>query len=219
MILPNDILIRETSSGQTVWVSQRLVCDECGVDDEYLKICRIRYKQSLPASWQKVTGQGDFFLGSVPGKSWRWGRKNGQYYYDIDTIPNRKPSCYRDKLPTKETLIAQVDANKLRGSRERQAELRRNIIEQVQRFVDNSDVSYYTEYTVGDKHVFDVLKANQLAEAVAWCKFLKNTITFGQYKQMGFATQADFSTPARTYCPPSVLRDCGSVLPDHSARK
>ena len=121
MILPNDILIRATSDGQTVWVSQRMVCEVCGVDAEYLKVSRIRYKSSLPPSWQKVADQSEFFLGDKPGKAWRWGRKGGQYYYDYDHIPNRKPICYRDLLPSKEELIGAVEGQNLRGSRERQA--------------------------------------------------------------------------------------------------
>ena len=61
MIQPNDILIRETSDGQTVWVSQRMVVEGCGVSEYYLRVaCRDRYKQSLPASWQKVAVQSDF---------------------------------------------------------------------------------------------------------------------------------------------------------------
>ena len=36
MIQPNDILIRETSDGQTVWVSQRMVVEGCGVGEYYL---------------------------------------------------------------------------------------------------------------------------------------------------------------------------------------
>ena len=108
MIQPNDILIRETSDGQTVWVSQRMVVERCGLCSEYLKDKgRVRYKKSLPASWQKVAAQSDFFLGDNK-KSWRWGRRNGQYYYDIDRIPNRKPRCYRDMLPGKDELIAAV---------------------------------------------------------------------------------------------------------------
>ena len=85
MILPNDILIRATSDGQTVWVSQRMVCEVCVIDPEYLRRkCRYEYMQVLPPSWQKVADQSDFFLGKKEGKAWRWGRKGGQYYYDYD---------------------------------------------------------------------------------------------------------------------------------------
>ena len=37
MILPNDILIRATPDGQTVWVSQRMVCEACGIDEDYFE--------------------------------------------------------------------------------------------------------------------------------------------------------------------------------------
>ncbi len=192
MILPNDILIRDTSNGQTVWVSQRLVVEMCGIKEENLrKTARVRYKRSLPPSWLKITGQEEFFLGAT-GESWRWGRKGGQYYYDIDTIPDRKPVCYRSMLPTKGELIRQVDENRLRGSRERQAEQRRMILEQVDRLIDNADITYYAEYMIGDKRIFNQGKAAQMAEAVAWCRFLKGAIESNQYKQLGFASQNEF---------------------------
>ena len=102
MILPNDILIRATSDGQTVWVSQRMVCEACGVDDEFLRMTARKALQILPSpSWQKVADQAEFFLGKRKAKAWRWGRKGGQYYYDYDHIPNRKPTYYRDHAPRK----------------------------------------------------------------------------------------------------------------------
>lgn len=160
MILPNDILIRATSDGQTVWVSQRMVCEVCVIDPEYLRRkCRYEYMQVLPPSWRKVADQADFFLGDKPGKAWRWGRKGGQYYYDYDHIPNRKPTCYRDMLPSKEELIGAVEGQNLRGSRERQAEQRRMIREQVQLLIDNTDITYYEEYKVGDLAVYTQDKA------------------------------------------------------------
>ena len=83
MILPNDILIRATSDGQTVWVSQRMVCEACGVDEEVLRVSTKRYKSSLPPSWRKVADQSEFFLGKKEGKAWRWGRKGGKSSSDI----------------------------------------------------------------------------------------------------------------------------------------
>lgn len=191
MILPNDILIRETSDGPTVWVSQRMVVERCGVSEKDLRTAyRLRYKSSLPSSWRKVADRSEFFLGSVPGKSWRWGRKNGQYYYDIDTIPNRKPCCYRDRLPSKEELIARVDENRLRGSRERQAELRRMILERVRMMEESSDLRYYEGYMLGDIHLFNADKARQLTEAAAWCRFLREALA-GGYKELGLMRQKD----------------------------
>ena len=193
MILPNDILIRATSDGQTVWVSQRMVCEACGVNEKDLTdTYRTRYKSSLPPSWQKVADQSDFFLGDKPGKAWRWGRKGGLYYYDYDHIPNRKPTCYRDLLPSKEELIGAVEGQNLRGSRERQAEQRRMIREQVQLLIDNTDIAYYEEYKVGDLTVYTQDKARQMAVSVAWCRFLKRALSRNEYKRLGFPTQADF---------------------------
>lgn len=192
-ILPTDILIRETSNGATVWVSQRLVVERCGINEDYFsKKARVIYKQSLPASWQSVAGRSDFFLGSKPGKSWRWGRRAGQYYYDIDTIPNRAPVYYRDRLPAKDELIALVDANNLQGSRERQAAQRREITDRVKLLVDNTDIQYFIAYTIGDKHIYDLRRATELTEAVAWCKFIRAAVSTGVFKQYGFSKQGDF---------------------------
>ena len=192
MILPNDILIRATSDGQTVWVSQRMVCEVCDIPEETLRKGIKRYKSSLPPSWRKVADQSDFFLGKKEGKAWRWGRKGGQYYYDYDHIPNRKPTCYRDMLPSKEELIGAVEGQNLRGSRERQAEQRRMIREQVQLLIDNTDIAYYEEYKVGDLAVYTQDKARQMAVSVAWCRFLKRALSRNEYKRLGFPTQADF---------------------------
>lgn len=140
------------------------------------KAGRPRYKSSLSPSWQKVADQSEFFLGKKEGKAWRWGRKGGQYYYDYDHIPNRKPTCYRDMLPSKEELIGAVEGQNLRGSRERQAEQRRMIREQVQLLIDNTDIAYYEEYKVGDLAVYTQDKARQMAVSVAWCRFLKRAL-------------------------------------------
>ncbi len=195
MILPNDILLRETPGGTTVWVSQRLVVEVCGVSERDLKNShRVRYKRSLAASWRKVSEQSEFFLGDNPGKSWRWGRQGGQYYYDLDRIPNRAPCYYRDKLPAKEELIAEVDEQRLRGSRERQAALRKLVEEQVLQLVDNGDIHYYMRYLIGDRTVFGRDKARELSLSVAWCKFLKRALATDEHKALGFASQEDFLT-------------------------
>lgn len=190
MILPNDILIRETSDGPTVWVSQRMVVEKCGVNKNSLDTqLRLRYKKSLPSSWQKVADRSEFFLGSVPGKSWRWGRKNGQYYYDIDTIPNRKPCCYRDRLPSKEELIARVDENRLRDSRERQAELRRSIREAVAELVNEEDANWIRIYS---GYQLPLATVRDYARALAWCRFICRTTTRKQVQLYGASTIGRF---------------------------
>lgn len=192
MILPNDILIRATSEGQTLWVSQRMVCEACLLADEYMWLVQHRYKSSLPPSWRQVAAHGEFFLGKKEGKAWRWGRRGGQYYYDYDHIPDKKPTCYRSKLPSKEALIASVETQNLRFSRERQAELRGMIRERVQKLFDNTDILFYEEYMVGDKAIFTPEKARQMATSAAWCRFLKRVDAQKEHRSFGFPTQAAF---------------------------
>ena len=189
MILPNDILIRATSDGQTVWVSQRMVCEACGVSEETLAdTMRKRYKSSLPPSWRKVADQSDFFLGDKPGKAWRWGRKGGQYYYDIDHIPNRKPTCYRDMLPSKEELIGAVEDQKLDSSRTRRNRIVDTLDEKVKNYESVDDFIYFSTFTIGDKDIFDTRRARDLQQAAAWCRFLKNAPALIENGSLGFRT-------------------------------
>lgn len=188
MILPNDILIRATSDGKTVWVSQRMVCEACEVGDEYLKVSRIRYKSSLSPSWQKVADQEDFFLGDKPGKAWRWGRKGGQCYYDLDHIPNRQPTCYRDKLPAKEELIALVEDQKLDSSRTRKNMVVDILLEAVKNYEKVDDFIYFSTFTIGDKDIFDTKRARDLHQAAAWCRFLKDAPAIVENGSLGFQT-------------------------------
>ncbi len=169
-----DILLRDTPTGVTVWVSQRVVVGMCGVSEEYTWKLRLRYKSSLRASWQQPAEGSDFFLGAVPGKAWRWGRKNGQYYYDVDTIPDRRPACYRSALPAKEELITMVEGAGLRESRARESGVRRAIIAQVEQYLCNEDVRYYTAYRIGDMCIYNATKAREMARSAAWVTYLRS---------------------------------------------
>ncbi|SDE73953.1 hypothetical protein [Riemerella columbipharyngis] len=43
---PTDIIIRKTDGTETLWLSQRLVMEVCGVDEDYLRSkARNRYKK------------------------------------------------------------------------------------------------------------------------------------------------------------------------------
>ena len=44
------------------------------------------------------------------GKSWRWARLNGSFYYDLARLPNRQPTGYRDRFGDAETLIKNYQA-------------------------------------------------------------------------------------------------------------
>lgn len=188
MILPNDILIRATSDGQTVWVSQRMVCEVCDIPEETLRKGIKRYKSSLSPSWRKVADQSDFFLGKKEGKAWRWGRKGGQYYYDYDHIPNRKPTCYRDLLPSKEELIGAVEDQKLDSSRTRRNRIVDTLDEKVKNYESVDDFIYFSTFTIGDKDIFDTRRARDLQQAAAWCRFLKNAPALIENGSLGFRT-------------------------------
>lgn len=189
MLLPNDILVRETTDGATVWVSQRLVMEVCEISELYIRKLRVLYKHSLPASWQAVAAQEEFFLRAKLGKSWRWGRKGGQYYYDIDTIPNRKPACYRDRLPTKEELLAEVEGRNLSKSRERQAALRGMLTAAAQELTDNADALWIQ--TQSGLQI-SVAVCRDYARALAWCRFITATVREGRTAEYGLPTAEAF---------------------------
>ena len=45
---PTDIIIRKTDGTETLWLSQRLVMEVCGIEEDYLaETARKRYKKVL----------------------------------------------------------------------------------------------------------------------------------------------------------------------------
>ncbi len=188
MLLPNDILIRTTSEGVTLWVSQRLVVEYCGVSEGCIRYNRSTYKQSLPASWRKVAEGGDFMLGDT-GKAWRWGRKGGLYYYDYDRIPDRAPARYRSMLPRREELEAFVEENNLAQSRERRVALRNALTEAVARRIDNTDARWIQ--TRSGFRV-DAAKCRDYARALAWCRMIVETVRRGRTEEFGATTVGAF---------------------------
>ena len=188
MLLPNDILIRTTSEGATLWVSQRLVVECCGVADEYMWLVRSRYKQSLPASWRKVAGGGEFLLGDT-GKAWRWGRKSGQYYYDYDRIPDRAPARYRSMLPGREELETFVGENRLSQSRERRAALRVVLTAAAAELEDNTDIRWIQTRS---GFQVDLPKCRDYARALAWCRLIARTVRENRTAEFGLPTIGAF---------------------------
>lgn len=191
MILPNDILLRDTTDGPTVWVSQRLVVECCGVSKEYIWKIRAIYKQSLPASWQKVSEQDEFFLGYKAGKSWRWGRRGGQYYYDLETIPNRKPTFFRDRLPSKEELLAHLDNNRLRNSRERQLRLEAALSQRAKEYRNEEDARWLQ--SASDVPI-NLATCRDYAKALGWCRFIDDVRRREAYDEVGCIGMQDFMT-------------------------
>ncbi|MEG0927230.1 transposase [Chryseobacterium sp.] len=96
-----DILKRQSGGIESIWLSERLIVDACGLDDKYLKVARIRYKKTVrPCDLSKAK---EFMPDS--GKSWRWGKQSGQFYYCLNNIPNKSPKHYRNMLGDTEALL------------------------------------------------------------------------------------------------------------------
>ena len=89
-----DIIVRTFQNTPTVWVSERLICDALGDNmDEYLRVCaRSKYKSSVSPCHRMKD------ILPVTGKSWRYARIDGRFYYDYDYIPDRKDTRYRSRL-------------------------------------------------------------------------------------------------------------------------
>lgn len=94
-----DILIRKTSDGQTTWLNERLVSEVCNLSNGSLRKSRTVYKKTVQPCYHR------FNVLPASGKSWRWAKLNGMFYYDLDFIPNQAPKYYRDMFGNKEELI------------------------------------------------------------------------------------------------------------------
>ncbi|AZA87126.1 transposase [Chryseobacterium shandongense] len=89
--LHSDIIIRKSGDKQTIWLSQRLVIDVCGMSEDFLRTkARPRYKASVQACYHHHNILPD------TGKGWRWAKMESGFYYDLSRIPNRAPQNYRE---------------------------------------------------------------------------------------------------------------------------
>ena len=97
---PTDIIIRKTDGTETLWLSQRLVMEVCGISEGLLQTNRDRYKKSVRAC--DLAKSKEFLPDS--GKAWRWAKTSSGFYYCLDNIPDRAPKFYRSMFGDAETL-------------------------------------------------------------------------------------------------------------------
>lgn len=98
----HDITERRERDGRMVlWLSERLLVDELSISSDYLwKKARPQYTQSLtPAKRNKP-------IPPDTGKSWRYAKMNGQFYYDYDRLPDNRKAL----LAGKDLLIQQYNS-------------------------------------------------------------------------------------------------------------
>jgi len=106
-INPNDIIVRRGNEHEpTLWLSQSLLIKLLGVDDHkfahYLRVkARPQYTQDVLPCYRSK----DFLPVSENRKSYRWGKQNGMFFYEYDSIPNKAPTFYADKLPSRKELL------------------------------------------------------------------------------------------------------------------
>ncbi len=96
-----DILVRNYDGTQTVWLSQRLVMEVCGISENQLAVLRNAYKKSVRSC--DLAKSKDFLPDS--GKAWRWAKTSNGFYYCLDNIPNKAPKHYRELFGDKEALL------------------------------------------------------------------------------------------------------------------
>ena len=97
--LPTDIYFQKDYNANTIWVSQRLICDCCNISDGYLSKARCEYKKTVSPSFHNRPMLPD------TGKAWRWAYINNTYYYAYPNIADKYPTHYRSKLPAMDELM------------------------------------------------------------------------------------------------------------------
>ena len=183
-LLHNDIIIRNYKDGETLWLSQRLVMQVCGVSEFYLwKKARPIFKKSI----QKGYKYGDFLPNT--GSAWRWGKVNGTFYYDFDCLPDRKPTHYRSKFGAKHELLQAYEALQGADKNNKQNKLKAIIQMQVNTFIDNTDITYYM---YGAMVGFNQKQAEQMATGRAWCLWILKQLYNDNFKQLGINKKQDF---------------------------
>jgi len=87
------------TKSKTHWLSERIVSDNCNLSESYLQNIRFKYKNSVQPCHRHHN------ILPATGKSWRWAKIKGEFYYDIEYIPNRKPTYFRNLFGNIKTLV------------------------------------------------------------------------------------------------------------------
>ena len=182
---PTDIIIRKTDGTETLWLSQRLVMEVCGIEENYLKRMRTPYKKSVRSC--DLAKSKEFLPDS--GKAWRWARTGNGFYYCLDNIPDRAPKHYRSMFGTVEELKEALKGLENTSKKALNENIKDMIKQQVKALVNLDDARYY-EYDA--PVLFNPKKAKELAKAKAWIFYIKENYENGGYKNLGLLRKQDF---------------------------
>lgn len=179
----NDIIIKNTKEGETLWLSQHLVQQVCSLSDEYFKLSRNRYKKSVQACYHHLSFLPD------SGKGWRWAKTDRGFFYCYDNIPDRNPTNYRSRFGTAEQIKAAL--NEVSGNiKSTLKEATKAEIKQAVRFLyNNEDYRYYQlQSPVG----FSDQQAKELMKSLAWCRYISREYFSAGFKNLGIQKKQDF---------------------------
>lgn len=178
-----DILVKKSKGQPVYWLSERLVIEVCGISYKWFTVVRNKYKNHLPKSRQNAE-----FLPDT-GRSWRYAKTKHGFYYCYDNIPDRKPTYYKSKFGTENDIKEALNQLKTTSKTELKEVIKEDIQQIINRAIDNAAMRYYM---YDSAVVFSQRKATELAEALAWCKFMKLQYENETFKSFGISTKQDF---------------------------
>lgn len=192
----DDIIVRTFLDTPTVWVSEQLICGTLrGNMDEYLRMSgRKNYKKSVSPCHRTKD------ILPVTGKSWRYARINGRFYYDYDFIPNRKDTQFRSRLGDKDTLLHAADMASEKSREMARKEAEDHMLRKVTGRITRVEIDYYMFKRIEGVCKYNQDMARDLAEALNWLRVAREMVADKSYQEFGIKRQQDF------------FNLCGSIL-------
>lgn len=116
--------------GGTYWIQEDVLAGICSLNPEYLrKKARLKYRRTIKGRYTNPMPD--------TGAAWRYAEFNRSFYYDINRIPDRAPTCYRSQIPPIEELI--------KGETDPQT-LRDDLIERIRKALDYDYTNWLHPY-------------------------------------------------------------------------
>lgn len=192
----DDIIVRTFQNTPKVWLSERFICNELGNDtaDYCRKFARPTYKKSVSPCHRTKD------ILPATGKSWRYARIDGRFYYDYDYIPDRKDTRYRSRLGDKDTLLHVADQIKEGRHEMTRKEAEECLIRKVTNRITRIDIEYYLFKQIDGVNKYNQDMARNLAEALNWLRVAREMVADKSYQELGLKRQEDF------------FNLCGSIL-------
>lgn len=187
-IQQNDIIVRTFQDNPTLWVSERFICKELGgrMDDYLRRRARFDYRQSVSPCHRTKD------ILPATGKSWRYARINGQFYYDYDFIPDRKDTQFRSRLGDKDTLLHAVDSAASKEAEMSRKEAAEQLVQMVMCRMNRLDIDYFLFKEINGVCKYNLDMARQLTEALNWLRVAREMTESKRFRDLDIKTQEDF---------------------------